>query len=68
MAGGAVKGLRARGGFEVDLTWRESRLTAVCIRSLAGNHCQIRYAGKPIELDTQANHIYRFDGSLVIQK
>jgi len=65
---GAVTGLRARGGFEVDLTWRESRLTAVCVRSLAGNHCRIRYADKPIELDTQASQTYRFDGNLVIQK
>ena len=39
---GAVRGLRARGGFEVDLSWREGRLTEARILSRLGGRCRVR--------------------------
>jgi len=33
---GAVRGLRARGGFEVDIAWSQGRLRAVTVRAAAG--------------------------------
>jgi len=42
---GEVKGLRARGGFEVDMLWENSRLSRATLRSSLGNICRIRIAG-----------------------
>lgn len=41
---GEVKGLKARGGFTVDIAWKNSRLTKLVIYSQKGGNCRIRVA------------------------
>ena len=36
-----MRGLRARGGFEVDITWQDGRLSEARIKSLLGQPCRI---------------------------
>jgi len=45
---GKVTGLRARGGFEVDITWRHGKLVSATIYSDKGGACSISYGGKSI--------------------
>ena len=47
-ARGSVKGLRARGGFEVDLAWDHGRLTEAVVVSRDGRRCFLR---SPVALD-----------------
>ena len=39
---GSVRGLKARGGFEIDIDWHDGRLTRVAIRSSLGGVCRLR--------------------------
>lgn len=39
---GAVKGIRARGGFVVDIAWKNNTITSLKIHSTLGGNCRIR--------------------------
>jgi alpha-L-fucosidase 2 len=65
---GQVKGLRARGGFELDIGWSEGKLTTAALRSKLGGACRLAYGPKVFELKTRAGGSYRFDGLLTPAK
>jgi alpha-L-fucosidase 2 len=62
---GAVKGLRARGGFEVDITWKDGRLTSTNVSSAFGSRCRIRYGESTVELHMKPKDRRTFGPSLV---
>jgi alpha-L-fucosidase 2 len=47
---GTITGLRARGGFEIDLSWKNGMLDQSAVRSVNGNPCHIRYRDKVLQL------------------
>ena len=54
---GSVKGLVARGGFEIDIDWKDGRLTKAVVRSRHGGVCKLRantpMKGKGLKRDKQ---------------
>jgi alpha-L-fucosidase 2 len=51
---GSIKGLRARGGFEVDLSWKDGQPVAATVRSLAGQTAVLSHGGKSREIKPAA--------------
>ncbi len=38
---GSIRGLKARGGYEIDMSWDEGRITALRIRTQTGRRCEV---------------------------
>lgn len=55
---GTVKGLRARGGYEVDMDWKDGRLTRVVVRAKADGTCIVRYGDKTVEFEAEKGGCY----------
>ena len=54
---GEVKGLKARGGYEVDLKWENNELVKAAIYSERGGTCRIGYNGKIMMLDLKKGRV-----------
>ena len=57
-ADGHVTGIRARGGFEVDIKWEKHQLVHLKVKSLNGNRLKIRYKSSTAEMDTEVGQAY----------
>ena len=64
LPGGNIRGVRARGGFELSFTWSEGKLRQVEVLSKAGQPCKLVLGDQKVEFDTTEGETYRFDGNL----
>jgi alpha-L-fucosidase 2 len=65
---GHVYGLRARGGFEIDIEWEKGELKEARIRSDLGNPFNIRYGDRLVSgVSTQKGESLSFNGLLEIK-
>ena len=62
--GGSVTGLRARGGYEVDIAWKGGKLVEATLRPARSGECKVRYAGKVVARKARAGESIRVDGQL----
>jgi alpha-L-fucosidase 2 len=47
---GSVTGLRARGGFTVDLAWENGQLSSATLHSVKGTDCRLLYGDKEVNV------------------
>jgi alpha-L-fucosidase 2 len=59
---GSVKGLRARGGFAVDIQWRDGRLVRATLHSLAGGSAHLRYGPVTRVVKLAKGETYHWNG------
>jgi alpha-L-fucosidase 2 len=62
---GSIIGLRARGGFEVAMAWKDGKLSTAEIRSVTGTNCKARYGDQTISLHFKSGAAVRLDKNLV---
>jgi alpha-L-fucosidase 2 len=55
---GRVEGLRARGGFVVDIWWQNGTLSRARIQSLCGSLCRLTYRAQAVSFKTRVGESY----------
>jgi alpha-L-fucosidase 2 len=61
---GRISGLRARGGFEVAMSWKSGKLASLELKSLKGSPCVLTYKKKSIFLQRDVGEFFRFGSEL----
>ncbi|HXD78213.1 MAG TPA: glycoside hydrolase N-terminal domain-containing protein [Puia sp.] len=62
---GEIRGICARGGFVLDISWAHGTLRQVRVLSRLGGDCVLRYEGRRAEVATVKGMSYLFDGDLM---
>jgi alpha-L-fucosidase 2 len=63
-ASGHVSGLRARGGFEVELAWDNHKLTSAKIQSISGQKAVVRYGDRTTEIQLKSGKSVQLNADL----
>ena len=61
---GSVSGLKARGGYEVSISWKDGKMTSCEIKSEFGHPFTVRYAGKTKDFTLAAGKSVKFGPGL----
>ncbi|WP_025763086.1 glycoside hydrolase family 95 protein [Dyadobacter tibetensis] len=64
LAQGEVRGLCARGGFELSFQWKNGELSRLEVWSKSGNKCSLKYKGHHLSFDTEKGQKYIFNAEL----
>lgn len=62
-ADGSVKGLKARGGFTVDISWKDGRIVNATIYSENGGNIRLLYRDDTSELSLKVGETYEYKAS-----
>ena len=65
---GNVKGLKARGAFQINMEWKDSQLLGVTVESLSGEELHLRYSRHEVKIKTKKGESYAFDKELKLKK
>lgn len=65
---GSFRGLRARGGFELDVSWKDGKLATAAIRSRTGTKGKVRYGERVAPLSLKPGGSVHLDGSLRVSE
>ena len=61
---GSVKGLRARGGFDIDITWRNGKLVTASVYARRSAICKVRCGTNVIEIRAEPDGKYTLNAEL----
>lgn len=61
---GSIRGVKARGGFELSFDWENGELTRLAIQSSTGSPCMVRYKDKETEISIAVGETITLDGQL----
>jgi len=65
---GYIRGMRARGGFEIDMWWSDYKITRLKIISHAGTPLRLKVNGKMIEKNTRKGELFRLNFSQTVKE
>jgi alpha-L-fucosidase 2 len=61
---GRVTGLRARGGFQIEIAWQDGKLTGVKIQSVGGRKAVVRYGDHTSQIEFKSGEAVRLNSEL----
>ena len=56
---GDFKGVRAKGGFEIDLKWKDGKPVEITVKSEQGEKCNLRYGSETLSFKTKKGKSYK---------